>query len=67
MLMAKDIQAPRLNYSNESVTVSIRGMDTGVWAYALYAARHNKLKVAELIAKLLEYIDEADLSNESES
>jgi hypothetical protein len=54
----------QLDYTNKEVTVSIRRMDTGVWAYALYVAKRNKLTIAELIAKLLELLDETDLSNE---
>lgn len=57
-------KVPQLEYSEKQNTVSIRGMDTGAWAYAAYIAKLNKLSMAQLIVKLLEYVDEADFSNE---
>lgn len=54
----------QLDYTGKKVTVSIRGMDTGVWAYALYLAKRNKMNISQVIVKALELLDEADLSNE---
>lgn len=53
----------QINYTGKEVTVSIRRMDTGVWAYALYVAKRNNMTAQQLITKLLEMLNEADLSN----
>lgn len=54
----------QLNYTDKKVTVSIRGMDTGVWAYALYVAKRNGLTAPQLITKLLEQLNEESISIE---
>ena len=60
--MKKDTS--HIDYTCKKVTVSIRSMDTGAWAYALYVAKRNRLTLAQLVIKLLELYNEADLSNE---
>lgn len=53
----------QIDYTGKKVTVSIRGMDTGAWAYALYLAKREGLKMPEFITALLEEY-ESDTSDE---